>query len=150
MVEATRRWLQSRANLPPFPPSAVPRGLQAEDSHFSRCVNVHTTDATTGATALVLPAQNTHTLCVPCTVGGFWLLGESGSRGLEGAQRRLDRGSRVPAPPGVFERFTYSRFADFRSSNFVSETEIEGSRVRGVRRCVALDAKAFCYGCTFV
>jgi len=26
------------------------------------CVNVNTTDATTGATALLLPAQNTHTL----------------------------------------------------------------------------------------
>ena len=29
------------------------------------CVNVNTTDATTGATALLLPVQNTHT-CVPC------------------------------------------------------------------------------------
>jgi hypothetical protein len=28
------------------------------------CVNVNTTDATAGATALLLPAQNTHTLCV--------------------------------------------------------------------------------------
>ena len=29
------------------------------------CVNVNTTDATTGATALLLPAQNTHTLHDP-------------------------------------------------------------------------------------
>ena len=29
------------------------------------CVNVKTTDATTGATALLLPAQNTHTLHDP-------------------------------------------------------------------------------------
>jgi len=79
-------------------------------------------------------SEYTHLVCAVYSRG---VLGESGSRGLEGAQRRLDRGSRVPAPLGVFERFTYSRFADFRSSNFVSETEIEGSRVRGVRRCVA-------------
>jgi len=29
------------------------------------CVNVNTTDATAGATALLLPAQNTHTLHDP-------------------------------------------------------------------------------------
>ena len=32
------------------------------------CVNVNTTDATTGATALLLPAQNTHTLHDPIVV----------------------------------------------------------------------------------
>jgi hypothetical protein len=31
----------------------------------SRCVNVNTTDATAGATTLLLPAQNTHTLQDP-------------------------------------------------------------------------------------
>ena len=34
------------------------------------CVNVNTTDATTGATALLLPAQNTHTLPGKKTPGG--------------------------------------------------------------------------------
>ena len=32
---------------------------------FSTGVNVNTTDAKTGATALLLPAQNTHTLHAP-------------------------------------------------------------------------------------
>jgi hypothetical protein len=34
-------------------------------------MNVNTTDATTDATALLLPAQNTHTLCVAATPGVF-------------------------------------------------------------------------------
>ena len=33
--------------------------------HSHQCVNVNTTDATTGAKALLLPAQNTHTLHDP-------------------------------------------------------------------------------------
>jgi hypothetical protein len=34
-------------------------------SNANECVNVNTTDATAGATALLLPAQNTHTLHDP-------------------------------------------------------------------------------------
>jgi len=45
------------------------------------CVNVNTTDATTGATALLLPAQNTHTLH------------------LTPYESRSMRAARVPAPP---------------------------------------------------
>ena len=72
--------------------------------HYTR-VNVNTTDATTGATALLLPAQNTHTLHDPirdtehaamrelAALRMVWRVGRSGRRRLVC----------VPAPPGVFE-----------------------------------------------
>ena len=37
----------------------------SETVHETCCVNVNTTDATTGVTTLLLPAQNTHTLHDP-------------------------------------------------------------------------------------
>ena len=41
------------------------RATLSADGMVSEAVNVNTTDATTGATALLLPAQNTHTLHDP-------------------------------------------------------------------------------------
>ncbi len=41
------------------------RGLCEHAAARFSCVNVNTTDATAGATALLLPAQNTHTLHDP-------------------------------------------------------------------------------------
>ena len=41
------------------------RGVALHVFEFSLYVNVNTTDATAGATALLLPAQNTHTLHDP-------------------------------------------------------------------------------------
>ena len=50
-------------------PTAAPwrhrNGFDHESGSRSVRVNVNTTDATTGATALLLPAQNTHTLHDP-------------------------------------------------------------------------------------
>ena len=39
--------------------------LRIADGFFKLCVYVNTTQATTGATAMLLPAQNTHTLHSP-------------------------------------------------------------------------------------
>ena len=46
------------------PPRSAPQAAETSPC-IRRCVNVNTTDATTGATALLLPAQNTHTLHDP-------------------------------------------------------------------------------------
>ena len=59
---------------------------------FGVCVNVNSTDATTDATALLLPAQNTHTFCVRECVSAVFAHC-SFLRGIQGAFHMSD-GSR--------------------------------------------------------
>ena len=92
-------------------------------------VNVNTTDATTGATALLLPAQNTHTLHDPirdpehARAGGVEMVWASAAwmavemlatwcvRKLRGDARPVCPVCPVcvPAPPGVFLPVTVER-----------------------------------------